>query len=184
MRLRAPSVGFVLVCAVYSCTAAFLAWGFQTPALDRIWTLDHELKIGKIWNLSDQDLEVLRSGLREYPGLAEALLSDTQIGIVSAHRERWVETPEVTVVRTADSGAFKFLELDVQTPKEHLPLRVTIRGESWKHKLSLDESGPVYVPLPPVTGPELFTIDFKGKELRADPSILRTRVSFHEEAPP
>jgi hypothetical protein len=40
----------------------------------------------------------------------------------------------------------------------------------------------VFVPLPPVTGPELFTIDFKGKELRADPSILRTRVSFHEEA--
>jgi hypothetical protein len=104
VKLRAPSIGFVVVCSVYVCTATFFAWGFQTPPLDRIWTLDHELKIGKTWHLSSADLEVLRQGLRDYPGLAEALLNDTEIGIVSAHRERWVETPEVTVVRTAHAS--------------------------------------------------------------------------------
>jgi hypothetical protein len=173
----------VLACSAYAATAAFLAWGFQTPSLDRIWTLDHELKIGRTWNLTDEDLAILRNALRDYPGLAEALLNDTQIGIVSAHRERWVETPEVTVIRTKEAGQYAFVELDVQTPRDHLPLNVTVKGETWKHKLSVAEHGPVFVPLPKVSEPELFTIDFKGKELRADPSILRTRVSFHEEAP-
>jgi hypothetical protein len=75
------------------------------------------------------------------------------------------------------------MKLDVETPDEHLPLRLTVRSETWKQKLQAEERGALYVPLPPKGEPELFTVDFKGKDLRADPSILRTRITFHEERP-
>ena len=181
MRLRAPSIGFVVVCTVYGATASFLAWGFETPDLDRIWTLDHELKIGEMYKLDDADFALLSRGLKRHPGLAEALLSDTQIGIISAHRDGWVETPEVTVVRTAKASRFRFMRLDVETPQKHLPMRLTVRANGWKHKLQADRQGPLFVPLPPTTESEVFSVDFKGKDLRADPSILRTRITFHEE---
>jgi hypothetical protein len=171
----------VVVCAVYTATTSFIAWGFDTPDLDRIWTLDHELKIGETWKLDDDDFALLTRSLKRHPGLAEALLSDTQIGIVSAHRDGWVETPEVTVIRTAVSSHFRFMRLDVETPERHLPMRLTVRADGWKHKLQADRRGPLFVPLPPKTESEVFTVDFKGKDLRADPSILRTRITFHEE---
>lgn len=184
MSWRAPSLGFVLVCAVYVGSAAFLGWGFRAPELDRIWTLDHELKIGRVWNLSNDDKSVLRRGLIDYPGLAEALLSDTAVGIVSAHRDGWVETPEVTVVRLPTASTRYVMELDIQTPAKHLPMRITVKGDSWKQKLEATAPGPLLVSLPAAPNPEFFTVDFKGKDLRADPSILRTRITFREEATP
>lgn len=160
-----------------------MAWGFQPPPLDRIANLDHELKTGEIWNLSEDDLQVLRDGLLDYPDLAAALLSDTEIGVISAHRDGWVETPEVTIVRTTKSDGVKFLELDLQTPNKYLPVKVTIRTDTWKQKLHFDHQGLQFIELPPPTQSELITLDFKGKELRADPSILRTRVAFLKEKP-
>jgi hypothetical protein len=184
VRLRAPSVGFVITCLVYVGGAGFLAWGFQSPDLDRIWTLDHELKIGRVWNLTDDDLALLRRGLKDYSGLGEALLSEGSIGIVSAQRDGWVETPEVTVVRTPGASALDTMEFDIQTPAKHLPMRITVRGENWKQKLQADRQGPLSMTLPPLSKSEIFTVDFKGKDLRADPSILRTRISFREGQKP
>jgi hypothetical protein len=183
MKFRRPSLGFAVVILTYVSTTAFLAWGFTTPPLDRISVLDHQLKIGEVWELPEEDVELLQGALLQYKGLATALLSDAEVGVVSAQREGWIETPEVTIIRTNKSEEFKFIELDVQTPEKYLPIKVNARGASWKDKLHIDREGVYTLALPPTAQPELISLKLKGKDLRADPSVLGIRVSFRKEAP-
>lgn len=182
-KKRLPSIGFVCVCIAYVSTASFFAWGFSTPPLDRIWVLDKELKIGEKWKLSKQDERLFRRQLDLYPELAESLLSETQIGVISAQREGWIETPEVTILRTPQAGEFKYLVLNVQTPPEHLPLKVTIKGREWKEKLHVDRHERRTVELPPSDTSELIVLELDGKKLRADSSVLGVHVSFAKEQP-
>lgn len=178
---KLPSVGFVLVVLVHCAAAAFLVWGFSTPRLDRVWTLHHELKIGDVSKLKDDDRVLLESALADYPSLAKALISRGDIGVVSAHRDGWIETPIVTLARTADSKTSELL-LDVETSPEHLPFKVEFESNTWKHELDVTERKEYRVALSPPAGvSELITINVKGKRFKADPAILGIRIHFPGE---
>jgi hypothetical protein len=65
-----PSGGFMLLCLTYAGLVGLLAWGFATPDLDRVWTLYHELRIGRRPPLSHNDWQLLRRTVEEQPDLA------------------------------------------------------------------------------------------------------------------
>ena len=99
-RGRAPSIGFLCVCATYLGVLAFLGYGLRTPDLDRIWTLHHELKIGLRGAPRGAERELLERALDRHPELASALLSEGDIGLISRNSDGWITTPEATIVRT------------------------------------------------------------------------------------
>lgn len=179
MSSKRPSLGFSLVVATYVLTIAFFAWGLTTPPLDRVWQLHHELKIGRIFKLAKDDRRLLIDAMREHPALASALLDAGQVGIISAHRDGWIDTPHVTIIRTARSPATLRLMLDIQTPPQHIPYEIEIDGSGWEREIEVQQRGPLAVELPaPGGAPELITLKIKGDELRADPSSIGVRLLF------
>lgn len=174
-----PSVGFCLVALTYGLTVAFFAWGLSTPPLDRIWRLHHELKIGRVYDLSRDDRELLLAAMSRHGKLATALLSSGEIGIVSAHRDGWIDTPSVTIIRTPRAAAVTGIVLDVQTPPQHIPYDLELHGLGWVQKRRIEERGLARLELPPPSAqPELITLKLVGPGLRADPSSLGVRVTF------
>lgn len=179
MRWQRPSVGFSLVVVTYALSIAFFAWGLSTPPLDRVWQLHHELKIGRIYKLPKEDRTLLLDAMRRHPALAGALLDAGQVGIISAHRDGWIDTPHVTIIRTPRSPASQRLLLDVQTPPQYIPYEIEIDGSGWERELEVYARGPLSVELPPPPAfPELITVKIKGDELRADPSSIAVRLTF------
>ena len=175
----APSLGFCLIVLTYSLTLAFFAWALTTPPLDRVWELHHQLKTGSAYALSRGDRELLSSALERHPALAEALLSAGQIGIISAQRDGWVDTPEVTILRTPRATLTQRILLEVQTPPQHLPLRATLAGPGWQRALEVLARGTLALELPAAGAlPELLSLKLEGPGLRADPSSIAARVTF------
>lgn len=175
---RLPSVGFVAVVLTYGSSVAFLAWGMTVPPLDRVWVLHHELKVGKEKKLKARDRELLESAMQRYPDLATALLPAGQIGILSAHRDGWIDTPQVTIVRTPRSTA-REIALNVQTPPQSIPFTIELSGRGWKERVGVEARGPLSLALPPPPeAAELLTLTLEGKGLRADPSSLAVQVTF------
>jgi hypothetical protein len=179
MKLQLPSLGFSLVVFTYLVSIAFFAWGLDTPPLDRVWQLHHELKIGHTYKLSKEDRSLLLGAMQRHPALAAALLDAGQAGIISANRDGWIDTPHVTVLRTPRSPAALSLVLDIQTPPQHIPYEIEIDGSGWERELNVEARGVMTVELPPPPqSPELITVKIKGDELRADPSSIGVRVTF------
>jgi hypothetical protein len=183
--LRRPSLGFCLMVLTYSLCLAFFAWGLGTPPLDRVWQMHHELKTGRLYALEPRDRELLASALIRHPALSEALLPSGQVGIISANRDGWIDTPVVSIVRTPRAQPNQRLLLDVQTPPQHLPYRLLLEGPGWQQERQVQARGVVSLDLPPPPAePELLTLRLEGPGLRADPSSLGVRVTFDPpEAP-
>lgn len=174
-----PSLGFSIVVATYALTVAFFAWGLSTPPLDRVWQLHHELKIGRLYKLSKDDRQLLAAAMQRHPALAASLLDSGQAGIISAHRDGWIDTPYVTLIRTPRSPASLHLTFDVQTPLQYIPYNIEIDGAGWERKVAVEARGKLVVELPPPPAvPELIIIKIKGDELRADPASIGVRLGF------
>ncbi len=182
-RRRLPSAGFVALFAIYACVAAFFVWGLSTPPLDRVWTLHHELKSGRIAVPRERDRQVLAQSFARHPELASALLSDAEIGLISAHSEGWIALPAATVVRTS-KAVERFLVLEVATPSSLLPFTVELRGEGWKQHVEVGKAGIRGIELPVLrSGSEAIVVKLRGHGLRADPSVLGVRITFAQAAP-
>jgi hypothetical protein len=174
-----PSVGFSLVVVTYALSVAFFAWGLSPPALDRIWQLHHELKIGRVYKLSKDERKLFLSAMVKHPALAGALLDSGEAGIISANRDGWIDTPHVTIIRTPRSPVNLRLLVDVETPSQYIPYEVEIDGTGWERELSVQARGLIVIELPPPPAqPEIVTFKIKGDELRADPASLGLRITF------
>ena len=172
------------VVLTYGLSTAFLAWGMSTPPLDRVWQLHHELKIGKEKKLKKRDREILEAAMERYPDLASALLPGGQIGMISAHRDGWIDTPHVIIVRTPASDA-QAVVLEVQTPAQNIPFSVELAGSGWKRKVRVERRGRLEIPLPePPEHAELLTLSLSGKGLKDDPSSIAVRVTFSRPGKP
>jgi hypothetical protein len=178
---RPPSIGFVAVVLVHLAGAAMLWWGFSTPRLDRIWTLHHELKIGKISKLKADERKLLQDAMRDHPTLGNALIARGDIGVVSANRDGWIEHPFATLVRTANAKTNAIL-INVETSPEHLPFSIEFESGPWEQKLDVTERKDYRVELPTATDqPEVITVEVNGKRFKADPAILGLRLHFEGE---
>jgi hypothetical protein len=177
-KRRRPTTGFVTVCAVYVAVAAFFAWGLSTPDLDRVWTLHHELKSGRVGAPSDRDRAVLIRSMKRHPELADALLREGDIGLISSNMEGWIATSEATIVRTEQAGA-RAVQLEIASSDTLLPITVELQGEGWREQRELAARGVHALSLPPLKGsPELIVLRLKGRAAHADPSVLGVRVLF------
>jgi len=180
-RRRRPTAGFVTVCIVYSALAAFFAWGLTTPDLDRVWTLHHELKSGRIGAPSKLDREVLARSMERHPELADALLREATIGLISSNMDGWIATSEATIVRTRHSQT-SAVQLEIASPDALLPITVELEGPGWHEKQVIEARGMHKLELPALKkSSELIVLRLSGRAAHADPSVLGVRVSFGGE---
>ena len=183
-KRRRPTTGFVTVCAVYVAVAAFFAWGLSTPDLDRVWALHHELKSGRVGAPGERDRAVLMRSMKRHPELADALLREGDIGLISSNMEGWIGTSEATIVRSrrANSGQLataQRLQLEIASPDTLLPITIELQGEGWREQRELAARGVHALSLPPLKGSsELIVLRLKGRAAHADPSVLGVRVLF------
>lgn len=180
-RRRRPSAGFVAVCVTYLLVLAFLIWGLVTPDLDRVWTLHHELKIGKLGAPDKSDRKLLGRALRGHAELAHALLPAGEIGLISAHSDGWLATPAATIIRTPKATE-RVIVLDVETPRDLLPFKVDVHGHEWRKQIQVTQHQTYEIALPaPPGAPELIVVQLEGRGLRDDPSVLGVRITFARE---
>ena len=179
---KRPSVGFVAVCLTYCLVVAFFLWGFSTPNLDRVWTLHHLLKTGELDRLTPEDREILSDAIIRHESLAGALLDGGEIGIISAHLDGWIATPCVTLLRTSQSGRFRSISMDVQTPRDLIPFSIVVKGNGWKKKLEVKKHGRFKIDIPePSDTSEIIEVILKGNDFESDPSVLGIRITFEEK---
>lgn len=179
---RWPSPGCLAVCATYLLVAAFFVWGFSTPDLDRVWTLHHELKIGKLLKLKAGDRALVEDCMARHPRLARDLLDGAEIGVISANSDGWIATPTATILRTGQAGEYRSLTLEIQTPRDLLPYRIVVRGRDFEKPREVDEQGRLEIDLPPVPQtPEVIEVRMRGRSFEPDPSILGVRVGFEKQ---
>lgn len=182
MTLLRPSVGFCALCLSYSACFAFLGWGLSTPPLDRVWQLHHELKSGRTQALSIADHELLASALRRHPRLGDALLGAGPIGVISAQHDGWVETAEVTILRTPQARA-EHLWVELPAAPEPRPTQLSLSGAGWQKTLPSENASALVFDLPPAPPqPELLTLRLLGGP--PPPAAPGVRVRFDPpEAP-
>ena len=172
------------MCLVYAAVGAFFAWGLSAPELDRVWTLHHELKSGRIGAPSSRDRDVLTRSMARHPELAAALLrEETEIGLISSNMEGWLGSAEATIVRTPKAAA-SAIQIEIASPDALLPMTVELDGPGFKEKRELTTRGVHSIPLPAAKGAsELIVLRLRGRAEHAEPSVLGVRVSFGEAKP-
>jgi hypothetical protein len=177
---KLPSPGFVAIVLTNSALVAFLAWGFHTPKLHRVWELHHDLKIGTLGKLERGDYQLLDEAMTRHVELARGLLSDGEdIGLVSANSAGWLETPDATIIRTRAAGSSCVMVLDVKIPENALPLEIKVSGRHWERRVSLAKQGSTKLPLPELKGgAEIITLKVTSKDSRDEVATLGLRVGF------
>lgn len=144
--MRPPSAGFLLLLATIAVTAAFLLWGYTQPDLDRVWWRLQEVQTGRIHQLSDDDLHLLRKTFTDHPELAPALLDDRPAGILSAHISGHLETKTAYLLVQPGLEEPPVIILDCRLPPDAYPATLTLSGPETSKEIRLD--GPETVSLP------------------------------------
>jgi len=147
---KLPSIGFVLVALVHLGLVGFLVWGFEQPPLDRVWELGHALKLGKLETLTPRDKNLLRATLERHPGLAESLLTQGKVGIISAHDRGRLETAAATVLRSADATLPCNMQVEARSAEQSSKVHVEVSGSGWQRRLLLSRTGSVEVAFPSI----------------------------------
>jgi hypothetical protein len=138
---RWPSLGFGVLVASYGLLAAFLAWGFSTPELDRVWRILQPTGESGFTRLGPSQLQTLSAALRRHPKLAGALTERSPVGFVEPSPGGCTRMPvshlvlqpapgqslRIDVVSRGDSGAF--------------PLTVSLGGAGVARALHFDAPG-------------------------------------------
>jgi hypothetical protein len=177
-----PSGGFMLLCLTYAGLVGLLAWGFATPDLDRVWTLYHELRIGRRPPLSHNDWQLLRRTVEEQPDLARALIDDRRVGLLSAHRGGWLIGSRAVLLRRP--GASPSIDLDVQLRPAELPVTAEIEGRGWKREQELTRKGRFTVVLPSTPErPELIRLRLRGATLAQSREVAAVRLILEDDRP-
>ena len=176
---KLPSLGFCALVVVHLALVLFLAWGFKKPPLERVWELHHELKIGEIGKLKSKDRTLLSAELHKYGELADALLSEGDIGVISAHTYGWLETPEATIIRSAAASGACDINFEVSMPEEALPLAVKLTASDWSKELSIKQQGLTSFHLPKTANaPEVIDLEVTASGAHDEVATLGVRVSF------
>jgi hypothetical protein len=158
----------------------FLAWGIEKPQLERVWELHHELKIGTLGKLDQEDHRLLSAAMGRHPNLAEELLSDgRQIGLVSAQTYGWLETEQATALRAASAKGPCRAHFEVSIPNDALPLTIKLAGSSWHKDLSIERQGTSSFELPPNDGKdEIIDLQITTSGPHDEVATLGVRVDF------
>lgn len=135
-----PSLGLVLVVLVHVGLVGFLVWGFAQPPLDRVWELSHALKIGKFGTLTAPDRDLLRATLARHPRLTESLLSQGEVGIISANNRGWLETPDATLLVSANAPAPCTMRVTTRSAERAFPVNLEISGAGWRRQLVVSDA--------------------------------------------
>ena len=155
-----PGAGFLSIALVYVAAAALVAWGMQTPPLDRVWTIEHELKAGLRFELTDDERSFLTQTLVANPGLAGGLLDGREVGLLTTHRDGWSSEGHAVVARVG--GPTMRVGVEVDAAPDEYPIRVDLAGSGWRETRTLEGNGVSWIPIPS-SGAEVIAVDVRSR---------------------
>lgn len=181
MRLpyrKRPGRGFVLLCLLLGLCAAFFAWGWRTPDLDRVLQMQLEMRLGERDRLDKDERQLLQETMWDYPALANNMLDDARYGLVSAHIDGVVDLGYAYAVRQ-DGDTPGLLAVESPTGQK---LKLELRtAEAKLSGTANGNKGPLVWALPEGPYPQLIEVrlleeDEKNKKRRkARPLRIRWR---------
>lgn len=136
---KLPSLGLVAVVLVHVGLVGFLVWGFAQPPLDRVWELSHALHVGKVGTLAERDRDLLMATVARHPRLTESLLSEHEVGIVSANTLGWLETPDATVLVSAKARPPCSMRVSTRGARA-FPAKFEVSGTGWRQELVVPDA--------------------------------------------
>jgi len=143
---RRPGAGFLAIALVHCAAAALVAWGMQTPPLDRAWTIEHELKAGMRFELKDEERSFLAGTFEASPGLASGMLDGREVGILTTHRDGWNSQGHAVVARVG--GPAMRVGLEVEAVPDDYPIRVRLSGSVWSETRTVESNGVSWIQIP------------------------------------
>jgi hypothetical protein len=145
---KLPSLGLVVVVLVHAGFVGFLVWGFTQPPLDRVWELSQALKVGKFGTLAQRDRDLLLTTLARHPGLTESLLSEREVGIISANTRGWLETRDASVLVSAQARPPCSMRVATRPAPPAFPVSFEVSGSGWRRALVVRDAGGAEMTLP------------------------------------
>ncbi len=168
-----PGAGFVLLVATAVGAVAFVAWGAATPPLDRVARLEREVALGR-GPLTAGERRVIEEAFCRHPEIAADWVDGAPRGLVSAHRDGWIEADHAYVVDRRPEQASAIV-VEVAGRRE---VEVAIEAREAKLSSVARPGAPLRFTPPPSAGcPRLIEV-----RLRDPKRSPRVRVTL-EEAP-
>lgn len=146
--MRPPSAGFLLLIATVAATAAFLGWGSTQPDLDRVWWRLQEIQTGRIHQLEDEDLHLLRTTIADHPELAPAILDNRPAGILSAHTSGHLETETAYLLVQPGLEKAPDMVIDCRLPDGAYPADLVLSGPQVTEVIRIEKPGTISIPAP------------------------------------
>lgn len=87
-----PGGGFLVLLATALVAVIFFAWGLSTPPLEQVWQMQTELALGVRKPLSPSERRLFAAALLEHPELADGMLGDRLVGIISMNHDGLIES--------------------------------------------------------------------------------------------
>jgi hypothetical protein len=170
-----PSLGFGMLVASYGLLAAFLAWGFTTPELDRAWRVIQHTREPDFAGLRASELQTLSAALRRHPGLARALAERSPAGFVEPSPDGCSCLPVSHLVLQPTPGQSLRVQLASRGDRAAFPLTVRLRGADLDRTLRFDAPAQMDFVLAPnqPPAPALLTVT---RHTAGDPTALRCPV--------
>jgi hypothetical protein len=94
---RLPGAGFVLLIASWGGLAAFVAWGFREPDLDRAWRALQAADRGAA-EVDAEDAEALDRSFARHPEIAFDRLGDSAVKFLGRTQGGWSRAPAAHVI--------------------------------------------------------------------------------------
>lgn len=144
-----PSLGFAILVSSYGLLAAFLAWGFATPELDRTWRVLQRLREADFVGLEPDEVETLSAALRRHPALSEALAERSPVGWIEPSLDGYTSSPVSHVLVRPTPGASLRIDVTCRGDSSAFPVTVELQGEGLDRTLRFDQPGQTDFLLPP-----------------------------------
>jgi hypothetical protein len=144
-----PSPGFGILVASYALLVGFLAWGFATPELDRVWRTVQRMREPGFTLLRPSELQTLSDALRRHPTLALALAQRSPVGFIEPSPDGCTSAPVSHLLVQPAPGSPLRIEASARGASARFPLTVALRGEGIARTLRFDAPAHTDLVLPP-----------------------------------
>jgi hypothetical protein len=138
---KLPSPGFGFLVSSYGVLAAFLAWGFATPQLDRATRIIQRMRESGFAGLRPTELETLSTALRRHPGLADALAERSPVGFIEPTSDGYSSLAVSHVLVRPVPGTALRIIVSCRGESGAFPLTLSFLGEGIAHTVRCDRPG-------------------------------------------